>query len=148
MRPTTPSSLSRREFLADAGILAVGFTLIPRSVRGMSLGSGESEALAPSADALDSWLVIGRDDRVTVYAGKVELGTGVSTALRQIVAEELDVPLDRITWVQGDSQLTQIRQRRQASETMTDECGHPKHAALHLVVTPISGCDGFEPASR
>ena len=49
---------------------------------------------------------------------------------------------------QADGRLTQIRQRRQASETMTDECGHPKHAALHLVVTPISGCDGFEPASR
>lgn len=46
----------------------------------------------------------------------------------------------------SDSQLTQIRQRRQAPETMTDECGHPRHAALHLVVTPISGCDGFEPA--
>jgi len=106
MSVKSPSSLSRREFLADAGTLAVGFTLIPRTVRGMSLGSGESEALAPSADALDSWLVIGRDDRVTVYAGKVELGTGVSTALRQIVAEELDVPLERITWVQGDSQIT------------------------------------------
>ena len=50
--------------------------------------------------------MIGRDERVTVYAGKVELGTGVSTALRQIVAEELDVPFERITWVQGDSQLT------------------------------------------
>jgi hypothetical protein len=28
-----------------------------------------------------------------------------------------------------------------------DECGHPKHAQLHLVVTPISGCQGFEPAT-
>jgi hypothetical protein len=24
-----------------------------------------------------------------------------------------------------------------------DECGHPKHAPLHLKVTAISGCDGF-----
>ncbi len=30
--------------------------------------------------------------QVTVYSGKVELGTGVSTALRQIVAEELCDP--------------------------------------------------------
>jgi hypothetical protein len=45
-----------------------------------------------------------------------------------------------------DSQLTQIRARREASETLTDECGHPRHASLHLIVTPISGCDGFEPA--
>jgi len=41
-----------------------------------------------------------------VFCGKVELGTGVSTALRQIVAEELDVSFDRITWVQGDSDRT------------------------------------------
>ena len=103
---TSPSfSRSRREFLADAGILVVGFSLFPRALRARSSGGAE-HAAAPSADALDSWLVIGRDDRVTVYAGKVELGTGVSTSLRQIVAEELDVPLERIAWVQGDSQLT------------------------------------------
>jgi CO/xanthine dehydrogenase Mo-binding subunit len=102
----TSSSLSRRDFLADAGILAVGFTLFPRRTRGQALGTAEPGPVAPPGDALDSWLVIGRDERVTVYAGKVELGTGVSTALRQIVAEELDVPLERITWVQGDSQLT------------------------------------------
>src|SRR4029077_1268191 len=60
----------------------------------------------PPANQLDSWLVIGADNFVTVFCGKVELGTGVSTALRQIVAEELDVPFDRITWVQGDSDRT------------------------------------------
>jgi len=47
---------------------------------------------------------------------------------------------------QDESRLTQIRARKWASETLTDECGHPRHASLHLVVTPISGCDGFEPA--
>lgn len=45
-----------------------------------------------------------------------------------------------------DQQLVQIRQRHEAPETMVDECGHPRHASLHLRVTPISGCDGFEPA--
>ena len=106
MRTSPASPQSRREFLADAGILIVGFSLFPRASRASSLGRPPRVATAPSADALDSWLVIGRDERVTVYAGKVELGTGVSTALRQIVAEELDVPLERITWVQGDSRLT------------------------------------------
>ena len=104
---TSPASpRSRREFLADAGVLIVGFSLFPRASHASSLGRPPRVATAPSADALDSWVVIGRDERVTVYAGKVELGTGVSTALRQIVAEELDVPLERITWVQGDSRLT------------------------------------------
>ena len=31
-------------------------------------------------------------------------------------------------------------------EDLVEECGNPKHAPLHLVVTPISGCEGFEPA--
>lgn len=43
-------------------------------------------------------------------------------------------------------ELLQIRQRHEAPETLLDDCGHPRHAALHLRVTPISGCDGFEPA--
>ena len=47
-----------------------------------------------------------------------------------------------------DQQLVQIRQQQQAPETMVDECGHPRHASLNLRVTPISGCDGFEPAQR
>ena len=41
-------------------------------------------------------------------------------------------------------QLNQIRKDHEAPETLVDECGHPKHASLHLKVTPISGCDGFE----
>jgi hypothetical protein len=43
-------------------------------------------------------------------------------------------------------QLIQIRSSKQAPEDLVEECGHPKHASLNLVVTPISGCDGFEPA--
>jgi hypothetical protein len=41
-------------------------------------------------------------------------------------------------------QLMQIRRNHEAPETLLDECGHPRHASLHLKVTPISGCDGFE----
>ncbi len=43
-------------------------------------------------------------------------------------------------------QLLQIRQSHEAPESLVDDCGHPRHASLHLKVTPISGCDGFEPA--
>ncbi len=46
----------------------------------------------------------------------------------------------------ADQRLVLIRATKEASETLTDECGHPRHAPLNLMVTPISGCDGFEPA--
>jgi hypothetical protein len=44
--------------------------------------------------------------------------------------------------------LVQIRQLHEAPEEFVDDCGHPRHASLHLRVTPISGCDGFEPSLR
>ena len=43
----------------------------------------------------------------------------------------------------NDQKLTQIRIQHEAPEDLVEECDHPRHASLHLVVTPISGCDGF-----
>lgn len=45
----------------------------------------------------------------------------------------------------GSPQLTQIHTSHEAPETLTDDCGHPRNAQLHLKVTPISRCDAFEP---
>jgi hypothetical protein len=44
--------------------------------------------------------------------------------------------------------LVSIHTNKKAEPTMLDECGHPKHATLHLKVTPISGCDGFVPVGQ
>jgi hypothetical protein len=41
-------------------------------------------------------------------------------------------------------QVLQIRQRHEAPEVLVDDGVHPRHASLHLKVTPISGGDGFE----
>ncbi len=46
--------------------------------------------------ALSQWLTINADATVTVRTGKVEIGQGILTALVQIVAEELDVAVERI----------------------------------------------------
>ena len=44
------------------------------------------------------------------------------------------------------STLVQIRSTHEAPEALVDECGHPKMENLHLKVTPIASCDGYEPA--
>jgi hypothetical protein len=44
--------------------------------------------------------------------------------------------------------LVTILASKKADADLLDECGHPKHAALHLKVSPISGCDGFVPAAQ
>ena len=40
---------------------------------------------------------------MTAFTGKTDLGQGNQTALAQIVAEELDVPFDRVRMVMGDT---------------------------------------------
>jgi nicotinate dehydrogenase subunit B len=96
------SSVSRRSVLKMSGLLVVAFSLAPRFT--FASASGAAKPVAP--DLVDSYLAIGADGRITVYSGKVDLGTGLCTALTQIVAEELDVPLGHVTLVQGDTLLT------------------------------------------
>ncbi len=43
--------------------------------------------------------------------------------------------------------LVEILSTHQASEDLVTDCGHPKLETLHLRVTPVSGCDGFESAA-
>ena len=72
-------------------------------------GAGPIGAFAsggPEATSLDSWLAVGQDGNVTVFTSKVDLGTGVVTALSQIVAEELDVPFHQIHMETGDTDNT------------------------------------------
>ena len=47
-----------------------------------------------------------------------------------------------------EQKLVQIRTQHEAPEELTEECGHPRHAPLHLIVTANSGCQGFEPAPQ
>ncbi len=69
--------------------------------------SGRTEAFfGQLTNRLDDWLAIEPDGTVLAYSGKVELGTGVRTALAQIVAEELDVPFERVRMVMGDTART------------------------------------------
>jgi len=96
------AQLSRRRFLAATGTLTVGFNL------SVTLSGLASAAPAGGRLDVDSWIEVGGGDDtlVTIYAGKVELGTGVRTALTQIVAEELAVTLHQVAYVQGDTDRT------------------------------------------
>ena len=44
--------------------------------------------------------------------------------------------------------LVSILSSHKADAALLDECGLPRNAALHLKVTPISGCDGYVPAAQ
>ena len=53
----------------------------------------------------NAFLRIGADDRVTCFTGKIEMGQGIVTSLAQMLADELDVPLDAVDMVMGDTDL-------------------------------------------
>lgn len=46
----------------------------------------------------------------------------------------------------SEPQIFQIRSKKEAVESFTAACGHPKHEALNLLVTANSGCTGFQSA--
>jgi xanthine dehydrogenase YagR molybdenum-binding subunit len=50
-----------------------------------------------------AWVRVGSDGRATVITGMQDIGTGTRTAMAQIAAEELGLPLDRVTVSLGDS---------------------------------------------
>jgi nicotinate dehydrogenase subunit B len=95
--------LSRRDFTAALGGIVLSFSLAPR------LALGQQANLPGSLNnnrMLDAWLRINPDGSATVFTGKVELGQGIVTALAQIAAEELDLPLARVKMISGDTGQT------------------------------------------
>jgi nicotinate dehydrogenase subunit B len=94
---------SRRDLLKGTGALVVAFSVAPSS-------DAFAQVLAPAKsvalDQVDTFLAIDSKGMVTVYIGKVDLGTGVRIAFAQIAAEELDVPVANVSVIEGDTALT------------------------------------------
>jgi CO/xanthine dehydrogenase Mo-binding subunit len=91
------TAITRRSLLNGAAALIVTFSL-PRGVR--------ARARTVAVDSVDAYLSVGPDGGVTVFAGKVDLGTGARAAIRQIVAEELGLSPTGIALIEGDTALT------------------------------------------
>ncbi|HEX6841125.1 MAG TPA: molybdopterin cofactor-binding domain-containing protein [Stellaceae bacterium] len=96
---------SRRDLLKGGGALIVSFAL------GSSRAAATDAPVAPLGKSLDksdvdAFLALHPNGTATVYSGKVDLGTGLRIALRQLVAEELGIGVDAIMLVEGDTALT------------------------------------------
>ncbi|HUL03403.1 MAG TPA: molybdopterin cofactor-binding domain-containing protein, partial [Gemmatimonadales bacterium] len=89
--------ITRREFLAASGALIIGFGLDGvRTLSAQTLPDADRFLGKPVApDLVDSYLAVHADGTVTLFTGKVDIGTGGRIAMRQMVGDELDVPLER-----------------------------------------------------
>jgi nicotinate dehydrogenase subunit B len=105
--------LARRDFLARTGGIMIAFTVPsrvfaqPAPTKPAGPSAAETNPLGGSAPSnVDAWLALDRNGIVTVRFGKVELGTGIATAISQIVADELDVPVTSVTVSDADTSDT------------------------------------------
>ena len=81
--------------------------------------SGVLIVLRPTAGGdSELFVVLSEDGTVTAFNGHVDLGTGIRTSLSQIVAEVLDVALDRVTMVLGSTGLAPDQGATIASATI------------------------------
>jgi isoquinoline 1-oxidoreductase subunit beta len=83
-------SESRRDFLKTTAAASAGALVV-----GVHLGA---HAQTPSAAEFqpNAWVKIGSDNIVTIWCHRSEMGQGVYTSIPMLVAEELEVPLDRV----------------------------------------------------
>jgi isoquinoline 1-oxidoreductase len=97
-----PSEVSRRRFLELLGGGIVVAVSIPELLAQQAPARRFGRELP---DDFNAFLRIGEDGRVSCFTGKVEIGQGVHSSLAQMLADELEVPLDAVDMVMGDTDL-------------------------------------------
>jgi nicotinate dehydrogenase subunit B len=101
------AALSRRSFLKAGGALVVGAGLAPTIVhRATAAESPYFSSGPPDPAQADSYLAIHADNTASVLSGRVEIGQGSTTGLLLLVAEELDLTVDQLTFVRHDTNVT------------------------------------------
>src|SRR5205085_2606159 len=98
----TARGTSRRTFLkttviATGGLLGSGLII---GCSTMDSGPTGPRAMRPSATAPgampNAWVKVGADNTVSIICARSEMGQGVFTSMPMLIAEELEVPIDRI----------------------------------------------------
>jgi nicotinate dehydrogenase subunit B len=104
--------LDRRSFLKSGGSLVVAFSL--------RIGVAAAADFAPiQPNQLDSWIAIAEDGMVTAFTGRIDMGTGTQTVYCQAIAEELNIPVQSVSVVMGDTARTPEQGKSTASDSVT-----------------------------
>jgi CO/xanthine dehydrogenase Mo-binding subunit len=99
------SAFTRRSVLLGGGALVVSVGASVSLDTVLSLQSAYAEGAKPplTPDQLSSYIAVNADGSVAAYFGKMDMGHGLTVAIAQIVAEELDVPFKRVKVFMGDT---------------------------------------------
>jgi len=96
-----PSGLTRRSFLKRFG----GGITIAITVGGYTTLQGCVDSDAKENQNFNAYLRIKEDGRVDCLVGKIEMGQSAFTSLKQLLAEELDVALESVDIIMGDTDI-------------------------------------------
>lgn len=98
---SSDQQISRRDFLKSAGSGIFILFTVSDPVLGWQERQNRPQRSVPTD--FNAFLKIDENGRVTCYTGKIEMGQGVITSLAQMLADELDVPVESIDMVMGDT---------------------------------------------
>jgi len=100
--------MKRRDFLKSSGLIIASFSLsgLEESSAATPQATGPYLTTGPDPRELDSFIAIAQDGTVTLFLGKTDNGQGTGTALRQMMADELDVAYEKTRVVMGDTLRT------------------------------------------
>jgi len=96
-----PISFDRREFLKKLG----GGIIVVFCLGKLSMLDGWSQNSADEDLNFNAYLRVKEDGTVNCYTGKIEMGQGVITSLAMVLAEELEVSMESVNMVMGDTDL-------------------------------------------
>ena len=95
-------NINRRSLLNGMGALTIAVTL-----PGVKARAGILPSRFPlKPDRLASYISINQDGSAVAWIGKVDMGQGTEMGWAMMVAEELDLAVDRVTLVQGHTDVT------------------------------------------
>jgi nicotinate dehydrogenase subunit B len=122
-RHEKPATFSRRAMLKAGGALVVSIAA-PISFEQAHADGATAAAVKPALtpDQLSSYIAVNADGSVNVYFGKMDMGQGLAVAIRQMVAEELNVPFASTRIFIGDTD-TSVNQGGASGSTGVQEGG-------------------------
>lgn len=96
-----PIQIDRRKFLKRLG----GGIIIVFSMSELAFAQGDVNQQEDSIPEFNAYLRIKEDGRVDCFSGKIEMGQGANTSIAQALAEELEVNVDDVNMIMGDTEL-------------------------------------------
>ena len=103
-----PIAFSRRSVMKGGGALVVSLGMPMGMNTLLAINSALAQDTRPplTGDQLSTYIAVNADGTVTGFFGKMDMGQGLATAVSQMIAEELDVPVKAVKLIMGDTALT------------------------------------------